>query len=96
MHWREKAFSAVAKPNQENMKSCLYLIPAVLASLFVSCEQKEETTINPPAQHKEEKTTIVTPAPSNEKSTEKKTETETKVKPDGTTIEKKETSEEKK
>ncbi|MCW1923069.1 hypothetical protein OKA05_10940 [Luteolibacter arcticus] len=70
-----------------------YLIPAVLAALFASCEQKE-TTINPPAQHTE-KTTIITPAPA-EKTTEKKTETETKVSPGGTVEKKETTTEEKK
>jgi len=84
-----------SRTEPRNMKTYLYLIPAALASLFVSCEQKEETTINPPGQHTE-KTTIVTPAPSEEKKTEKKTETETKVGPGGTSIEKKETTEEKK
>ena len=69
-----------------------YLITAVLALPFASCEKKE-TTINPPAENK---TTIVTPAPGDEKTTEKKTETETKVTPGGATIEKKETTEEKK
>ena len=65
------------------------LIPAILASLFVAaCEQKEETTIQtPPAEKKD--TVIVTP-PAGESTTEKKTEkSETTVKPDGTTTEKK-------
>ena len=59
-----------------------YLMTAVLAPLFFSCEKKE-TTINPPGDVKHE-TTIVNP-PATEKTTEKKTETETKFMPGGTT-----------
>lgn len=66
------------------------LIIAVLASLCFACERKEVTII-PPGETKE--TTIVTPAPA--KTEEKKTETKTTTTPDGTTIEKTETTEEK-
>ena len=69
------------------MKS--YLIIAVLTPLCFSCEKKE-TVINPPAEVKHE-TTIVNP-PASEKTIEKKTETETKILPGGTTTEKKETT----
>ena len=69
-----------------------YLITAALALLFVSCEKKEETTINPPAENK---TTIVTP-PATEKTTEKKTETDTTVTPGATNIQNKHTTEEQK
>lgn len=64
-----------------------YLITAVLASLCFSCEQKS-TTVNPPGE--KETTIIKEAAPS---TTEKKTETETKVGPGGVTTEKKETTE---
>jgi len=77
------------------------LITAASALLFFSCEQKEtviqppdknETTIvNPPAEKKE--TTIINPPAS--KTTEKTTETETKITPGGTTTEKTETIEKK-
>ncbi|MES2920594.1 MAG: hypothetical protein V4819_03560 [Verrucomicrobiota bacterium] len=63
-----------------------YIITAVLASLCFSCEQKS-TTINPPG---EKETTIIKEVPT---TTEKKTETETKITPNGTTTEKKETTE---
>ena len=66
-----------------------YIIAAALASLcslISSCEQKS-TTINPPG---EKETTIIKEAPN---TIEKKTETETKVTPGGTTTEKKETTE---
>ncbi len=66
-----------------------YLIPAILAPLyFSSCEEKH-VTVNPAG---ETKTTIIKEAPN---TTEKKTETETKTGPDGTVIEKKETTEKK-
>lgn len=64
-----------------------YLITVVLASLCFSCEQKS-TTINPPGE--KETTIIKEAAPS---TTEKTTETETKVSPGGVTTEKKETTE---
>ena len=68
----------------------LYLIVALLAPLFfTSCEEKH-VTVNPPGEKKE--TTIIKEAPS---TTEKKTETETKTGPGGTTTERKETTEKK-
>ncbi len=63
-----------------------YLIAAAVASLFISCEEKN-TTINPPG---DKDTTIIRESPT---STEKKTETETKTTPGGTTTETKETTE---
>ena len=67
-----------------------YLIPAILAPLFfASCEEKH-VTVNPASETKE--TTIIKEAPT---TTEKKTETETKTGPGGTTTEKKETIEKK-
>jgi hypothetical protein len=64
------------------------IITATLALLCFSCEQKS-TTINPPGE--KETTIIKEEAPST--SVEKKTETETKVTPGGTTTEKTETTE---
>lgn len=67
-----------------------YLIPALVAPLFFgSCEEKH-VTVKPRDEKKE--TTIIKEAPS---TTEKKTETETKTGPGGTTTEKKETTEKK-
>lgn len=63
-----------------------YIITVAFALLAVSCEQKS-TTINPPG---EKETTIIKEAP---KTTEKTTETETKVTPGGITTEKTETTE---
>jgi hypothetical protein len=75
------------KTNKTDKEMKNYLITAALATMCFSCEHKE-TTVNPPAEHND--TTIIKEAPS---STEKKTETETKVMPGGTTTEKKETTE---
>lgn len=65
-----------------------YLITAVLAVLSFSCERKETTIV--PAAEKE--TTIIAPA----NKTEKKTEVEKTVTPDGSTIQSKETTTEQK
>lgn len=65
----------------------IYIITAVLATLCFSCEQKS-TTVNPTVE--KETTVIKEAAPS---TTEKKTETETKVSPGGVTTEKTETTE---
>jgi hypothetical protein len=89
-------FAAVAKIQLKTMKH--YLVTALVASLFFSCEHKE-TTINPPGENKttvvnppaEKDTTIITPGTT----TEKKTETNTTITPDGTSVEKKETTEQK-
>lgn len=87
MHRTEKVFRYALTKNT-TMKT--YLIPAILAPLFfASCEEKN-ITVTPPGETKE--TTIIKEAP---KTTEKTTETETTVGPDGRIIEKKETIEEK-
>lgn len=87
---RKAEISGNLRTQPINMKN--YLIIAALASLCFACERKE-VTINPAGETKE--TTIVTPAPAPEKTTEKTTETNTTTTPEGTTTEKTETTEEK-
>jgi hypothetical protein len=78
-------------PNQlKNMK--FYLITATMALLSFSCERTETTVL--PAAEKE--TVIIKPAPKTEKKTEKTTEIETTLSPDGITTERKETTVEEK
>ena len=66
-----------------------YILTAVIAAFSFSCEQSS-TTVNPTVEKEKETTIIKEAAPT---TTEKKTETETKVTPGGVTTEKTETTE---